>query len=161
MRDGNLSYRPFANEAFVDDLRTSRGVVASAGYSLMSEAVYLRKPMLALPLAGQFEQEMNARYLERLRFGTAAAALDEPALERFLDREPEPPRTLAAYSQDGNGEALAEVDGPVAGLGGRRRERARHRRARCSCTPGPSGWPGSRSRSRAATAGPSGSRPGF
>ena len=43
---------------------------ASAGYSLMSEAVYLRKPMLALPLAGQFEQEMNARYLERLGFGT-------------------------------------------------------------------------------------------
>ena len=121
VREGNLSYRPFANEAFVDDLRTSRGVVASAGYSLMSEAVYLRKPMLALPLAGQFEQEMNARYLERLRFGTAAAALDEPALERFLEREREHAEALAAYSQDGNGEALAEVDGLVAGLAGRRR----------------------------------------
>ena len=71
-RDGNLLYRPFANEAFIDDLRTSRGVVASAGYSLMSEAVYLRKPMLALPLAGQFEQEMNARYLASLGYGTAS-----------------------------------------------------------------------------------------
>ena len=30
-RDGNLLYRPFANEAFVDDLRTCRGVVATAG----------------------------------------------------------------------------------------------------------------------------------
>ena len=54
----------------------------------MSEAVYLRKPMLALPLAGQFEQEMNARYLEQLGYGTASRALDEPALERFLEREP-------------------------------------------------------------------------
>ena len=54
----------------------------------MSEAVYLRKPMLALPLAGQFEQEMNARYLERLGFGTAASALDETALERFLSGHP-------------------------------------------------------------------------
>jgi uncharacterized protein (TIGR00661 family) len=122
VQERNLAYRPFANEAFVEDLRTARGVVGSAGYSLMSEAVYLRKPMLALPLAGQFEQEMNARYLERLGFGTAAAALDEPALERFLAREPEHERALDAYEQDGNAEALGVIDGLAAELaGGRRR----------------------------------------
>ena len=122
VQERNLAYRPFANEAFIDDLRTARGVVGSAGYSLMSEAVYLRKPMLALPLAGQFEQEMNARYLERLGFGTGASALDEPALERFLAREPAHERALAAYEQDGNTEALGVIDGLVAELaGGRRR----------------------------------------
>jgi uncharacterized protein (TIGR00661 family) len=113
VQERNLAYRPFANEAFIDDLRTARGVVGSAGYSLMSEAVYLRKPMLALPLAHQFEQEMNARYLERLGFGTAAAALDEPALERFLDREPGHEQALGAYEQDGNTEALATIQGLV------------------------------------------------
>ena len=77
-------------------------MVASAGYSLMSEAVYLRKPMLALPLAGQFEQEMNARYLERLGYGTVETALDEAALERFLAREPLHVETLSGYDQDGN-----------------------------------------------------------
>jgi uncharacterized protein (TIGR00661 family) len=121
-QEGSLSYRPFANEAFIDDLRTARGVVGSAGYSLMSEAVFLRKPMLALPLAGQFEQEMNARYLERLGFGTAATALDEPALERFLEREPVHEEALAAYEQDGNSEALAAIDTLVDELvAGRRR----------------------------------------
>lgn len=120
--EGSLRYRPFANEAFIDDLRTARGVVGSAGYSLMSEAVYLRKPMLALPLAGQFEQEMNARYLERLGFGTAASALDAAALERFLEREPVHEEALAGYEQDGNSEALAAVDGLVDELvAGRRR----------------------------------------
>ena len=118
--EGALRYRPFANEAFIDDLRTARGVVGSAGYSLMSEAVYLRKPMLALPLAGQFEQEMNARYLERLGFGTAASSLDEPALERFLAREPEHERALAGYGQDGNSEALAVIDALVDELTGGR-----------------------------------------
>jgi uncharacterized protein (TIGR00661 family) len=108
--DGNLLYRPFSNEVFIDDLRTSRGVVASAGYSLMSEVVYLRKPMLALPLAGQFEQEMNARYLERLGYGTAATALDEPSLERFLDNESGHAQALAGYEQDGNKETLQVVD---------------------------------------------------
>jgi uncharacterized protein (TIGR00661 family) len=88
----------------------------------MSEAVFLRKPMLALPLAGQFEQEMNARYLERLGFGTAATALDEPALERFLEREPVHEEALAAYEQDGNSEALAAIDTLVDELvAGRRR----------------------------------------
>lgn len=122
VQEGSLTYRPFANEAFIDDLRTARGVVGSAGYSLMSEAVYLHKPMLALPLAGQFEQEMNARYLERLGFGTAATVLDEAALERFLEREPLHQEALAAYEQDGNREALATVDELVEELGaGRRR----------------------------------------
>jgi uncharacterized protein (TIGR00661 family) len=108
--DGNLRYRPVANDAFIEDLRTSRGVVASAGYSLMSEVVYLRKPMLALPLAGQFEQEMNARYLEQLGYGTAARTLDEPSLTRFLDRESDHAEALAGYEQDGNRETLETVN---------------------------------------------------
>ena len=108
--DGNLLYRPFANDVFVEDLRTCRGVVASAGYSLMSEVVYLRKPMLALPLAGQFEQEMNARYLEQLGYGTTATSLDERSLTRFLDGESGHAEALAGYEQDGNTEALETVD---------------------------------------------------
>jgi uncharacterized protein (TIGR00661 family) len=106
----NLRYRPFANEGFIEDLRRCRGVVASAGYSLMSEAVYLRKPMLALPLAGQFEQEMNARYLDRLGYGTRAPALDGPALERFLERDRLHQEALAGYEQDGNVETLEAAD---------------------------------------------------
>jgi uncharacterized protein (TIGR00661 family) len=119
--EGSLRYRPFANEAFIDDLRTARGVVGSAGYSLMSEAVYLRKPFLALPLAHQFEQEMNGRYLERLGFGTTASSLDEAALERFLAREPEHEAALGAYEQDGNAEALQTITGLVDELAPRRR----------------------------------------
>ncbi len=115
-RDGTLLYRPFSNEGFVEDLRTSRGVVASAGYSLMSEAVYLRKPMLALPLAGQFEQEMNARYLAGLHYGTASSALTEPALEHFLEHEPTLIESLSEYHQDGNTVTLERVDAVVAEL---------------------------------------------
>ena len=35
---------------FVDALRTARAVIATGGFSLMSEAVHLRVPMLAVPL---------------------------------------------------------------------------------------------------------------
>ena len=69
---GNLRYRPFSEAGFIDDLRTARGVMASAGFTLMGEAVYLRKPMLAIPVRNQLEQVMNARYLEAEGYGLAA-----------------------------------------------------------------------------------------
>lgn len=116
MVEGTLTFRPFSNDGFVEDLRTCRGVVASAGFSLMSEAVYLHKPMLAIPLAGQFEQIMNARYLERLGFGVAADSIDEAALERFLEREERHAEALAEYSQDGNVETLETVEQALAEL---------------------------------------------
>ena len=39
-----------ARTGFIDDLRTARGVIASGGFTLMGEAVYLRRPMLAVPI---------------------------------------------------------------------------------------------------------------
>jgi uncharacterized protein (TIGR00661 family) len=121
VRERNLVYRPFSNEGFIDDLRRARGVIASAGHSLMTEAVYLHKPMLALPLAGQFEQAMNARYLDRMQYGTYATELDEPALERFLEREPLHEQALAGYEQDGNVETLRTIEQVIADVLARRR----------------------------------------
>ena len=82
---GNLIRRPFSQAGFIDDLRTARAVIAGGGYSLMGEAVHLRVPMLSVPLVGQYEQELNARYLSRLGYGAWAHKLDEGAVVGFLD----------------------------------------------------------------------------
>jgi uncharacterized protein (TIGR00661 family) len=108
--EGNLRYRPFSEAGFVHDLRTARAVVAGGGFTLMSEAVYLHKPMLALPIAGQFEQIMNAAYLEREGYGRHAHALDEHTLVEFLDALPACKRRLAKYTQDGNRLVLSALD---------------------------------------------------
>ena len=73
VREGNLVYMPFSEQGLVEDLRTARGVVASGGFTLMSEAVYLHRPVLAEPVGKQFEQILNARYLESLGYGMCAA----------------------------------------------------------------------------------------
>jgi uncharacterized protein (TIGR00661 family) len=108
--DGNLTFRPFSEKGFIDDLRTARAVVAGGGYTLMSEAVYLHKPMLSLPVQGQFEQVLNALYLEQLGYGMYAKALDGPVLSEFLARVPRCQEALKAYSQDGNKKLLAALD---------------------------------------------------
>jgi uncharacterized protein (TIGR00661 family) len=110
LRDGNLRYRPFSETAFIEDLRTARGVIASAGFTLMGEAIYLHRPTLAVPVRKQFEQVLNARYLEREGYGLAADELTEARLGEFLERIPDCERKLAAYHQEGNNDLLAALD---------------------------------------------------
>jgi uncharacterized protein (TIGR00661 family) len=110
VREGRLLYRPFSESVFVDDLRTARGVVASAGFTLMGEAVYLRRPMLAVPVRKQLEQVINARYLEAEGFGLAAEETSGDQLSTFIERLPEFERRLAGYRQAGNTELLGALE---------------------------------------------------
>ena len=123
--DGNLVYRPFGEARFIEDLRTARAVVAGGGFTLLSEAVYLRKPVLSVPVERQFEQVLNALYVQQLGYGSYARRLDEAALQAFLSRLPEHERALAGYSQDGNTVALARLKEELGAAGQRRRRRLR------------------------------------
>jgi uncharacterized protein (TIGR00661 family) len=108
--DGRVRYRPFSEKGFVDDLRTARAVVANGGFTLLSESVYLHKPVLASPVRKQFEQVLNARYLELLGYGMEAEALTSERLGAFLARLPELERKVRTYHQDGNREMFAALD---------------------------------------------------
>ena len=111
IRDGNLLFRPFSEAGFITDLATCRAVIAGGGFTLMGEALFLGKPMLAVPLEGQFEQMLNSRYLEREGYGMWTADFDDPGvLPRFLERSAEYARALQSYTQDGNRELLTAVD---------------------------------------------------
>ena len=80
----NCIFRKRSTEGFLADLAGCRGVIASAGFSLISECMYLKKKMLLLPLAGQYEQIINAHYIEKLGLGISSEKLDEAVLARFL-----------------------------------------------------------------------------
>jgi uncharacterized protein (TIGR00661 family) len=105
----NLTYRPFSESTFIDDLRTCRAVIAGGGYTLMSEAVYLHKLMLSTPLEGQFEQTLNALYLEKLEYGMHAPRLTAEKVAEFLGLLPRLEESLQSYRQDGNQLMLAAL----------------------------------------------------
>ena len=109
-QDGNVTLCAFSETGFVDDLRTARGVIASAGFSLMGEVVHLRVPMFALPFGGQFEQELNARYLARLGYGAWAPRIDHDAIERFLADTDAHAHALEGYVPHDNSMTLGCVD---------------------------------------------------
>jgi len=108
-RDGDLLFRPFSETTFLDDVRTARGVIAGGGFTLLSECVYLHKPILSIPVRGQFEQTLNGRYVEKLGYGACAESPSVDAVSAFLDRLPEYEESLADYRQDGNEEALSAL----------------------------------------------------
>jgi uncharacterized protein (TIGR00661 family) len=111
VREGSLRFMPFSEDRFIDDLASSRAVIAGGGFTLMGEAVYLQKPMLAVPLARQFEQVLNARYLELEGYGRHAASLDDPkTVLDFLEAIPACEAKLAAYEQDGNTMIMTALD---------------------------------------------------
>jgi uncharacterized protein (TIGR00661 family) len=129
-KDGSIEYRARSVDGFLDDLVSSRGVITGGGFSLLSEAVYLGKPVLSVPLRGQFEQLMNARYLHREGFGMCAPAIDAATISSFLDELDGYHERLEAYVQDGNVEAIETITERVTAAGAdTRRDRARARRA--------------------------------
>jgi uncharacterized protein (TIGR00661 family) len=111
--EGNLTFCPFGEERFVEDLASCRGVIASAGFTLIGEALHLGKPYLATPVRGQFEQVMNARYLEHLGYGLAEEALDEFGVRTFLKQLGRFEEALGAYPRRSNEEMFAALEGQL------------------------------------------------
>jgi uncharacterized protein (TIGR00661 family) len=86
----NCIFKERSTEGFLADLASARGVIASAGFSLLSECLHLKKPMCLLPITGQYEQIINAHYIEKLGLGVSAEKLDEEVLARFLEQLDKP-----------------------------------------------------------------------
>ncbi len=81
---GNCFLKKTSTNGFLRDLATSRGVIATAGFSLISECLFLRKKMLLLPIQGQYEQMVNAHYVQKLGLGLAPKRLDTCSLAGYL-----------------------------------------------------------------------------
>jgi uncharacterized protein (TIGR00661 family) len=114
--EGNCTLHNFSEQGFVRDLASARAVVTNGGLSLIHEAIYLGKPILSVPVRHQFEQEMNARYLETYGYGLAAPRIDADVLEAFLRQQETYREALAHHRQKGNEVLYRTVDRLVAKL---------------------------------------------
>lgn len=112
--EGNLRYRPFSEGGFIADLASAKGVIAGGGFTLMGEAVFLHKPMLSVPVEGQFEQVLNGRYLQKLGYGRYAEDLDDPkTVHDFVAAIPDCATALSSYTHDHNRGLFEELNGLI------------------------------------------------
>jgi uncharacterized protein (TIGR00661 family) len=109
-RHGNCTLKEFSEDGFVQDLASAQAVVANGGLSLIGEAVFLGKPIFSVPVGNQYEQVLNARYLEELGYGLGAEKIEADVLRLFLGEAPKYAARVARHKQDGNAELYSVVD---------------------------------------------------
>jgi uncharacterized protein (TIGR00661 family) len=125
-KKGNCTLKEFSEDGFVADLASARAVVCNGGLSLIGEAIYLGKPIFSMPVGNQYEQLLNARYLEELGYGLGTDKIEAELLRLFLREAPKyASRVAKGHKQDGNKELYRVVDHVLDGFAKRaKRQRA-------------------------------------
>ena len=63
---GNVKIKPVSSKKFNKKLVNCRGVLCGAGFETPSEALYLKKKLIVIPMKNQYEQQCNASALKNL-----------------------------------------------------------------------------------------------
>jgi uncharacterized protein (TIGR00661 family) len=82
--DGNLIFKKFNEDEFYHDIASSKAVLVNGGFTVISEALYLKKPIFSIPIRHQFEQVFNARCIEQMGMGVSHVRFHENDLRDFL-----------------------------------------------------------------------------
>lgn len=113
-QDGNICYKRPSMDGFFHDLVRARAVIGNSGFSLVTEALHLGKPYLALPVRHQFEQIFNAYWLEKSGYGKYAEGINQERIEAFLYNVPQYREALGRYPRQGNRALFAKLDAVIA-----------------------------------------------
>lgn len=109
-RIGNCFLKKTNAQSFVHDLAASRGVIATAGFSLISECLHFGKRMLLMPVKDQYEQIVNAYYIGKLGLGLYAETLTRQTVELFLTTLADPLPESRAILKPDNERAITAID---------------------------------------------------
>jgi len=120
-RDGRLSFHAIDERAFVEDLAGCAALVSAAGNQLLGEALFLGKPVFAIPEELHHEQRINACFLKQMGAGdwVTLERFTAAPLLRFLSRLDEYRANTAPLAGRLNGtqDALAAINSLLANLG--------------------------------------------
>lgn len=112
--EGNVLFKKPSVDGFFADLISARAIVANSGFSLVTEALHLGKPYLAVPVSHQFEQIFNAYWLEKSGYGAYWEDLNKERVEAFLYNIPHYREALSQYPRQGNGALFKKLDTLIA-----------------------------------------------
>lgn len=107
---------------FFKDLRDCKAVITNGGFSLITEALYLKKPVLSIPVEKQFEQIINAIHLDMSGYGMFSKKTSEKDIEDFIHLIPEYKKNLQKYGRYNNAEAFKLIDKTISKLVKNRKE---------------------------------------
>ncbi len=82
----NIVFKKPSVKGFAKDLASSKGIITNGGFSLICEAVYLKKPIYSIPVKNQIEQQINAYYLKKAGIAMSSKEINMVDLTEYLIR---------------------------------------------------------------------------
>lgn len=109
-REDNVIFREFSEREFIKDLATCKAIITNGGFSLISEAIYLDKPILSVPVKRQFEQVINGMHVSQAGFGEHHEDITKGILENFIKKLPKYREELSKYHGVGNEGVVGKIE---------------------------------------------------
>lgn len=107
--DENLTYKLFNENEFYNDLASAKAVICNGGFTFISEAISLKKPIYSVPAIGNFEQTLNGFYVQKLCYGEYHEEMSPKKVEKFLKRLPKYQEKLAKVKKTNNDGIVNEL----------------------------------------------------
>lgn len=101
----NLTYHRLSGDVFLRMMAGCRAVATTAGFESASEAAWLGKPLLVVPVGGHVEQWMNAADTVKAGLGSTADSFD---LDLLLEATPAPEVYASFREWVARGDAVLE-----------------------------------------------------
>ena len=108
-KDGNLTYKEFNEDEFYDDLASAKAVICNGGFTFISEAIHLKKPIYSVPAIGNFEQTLNGFYVQKLGYGEYHEVMSAKRVANFLKRLPKYQQKLEKVKKTNNDGIVHEL----------------------------------------------------
>jgi uncharacterized protein (TIGR00661 family) len=90
----NLFFHQISDTKFIDYMSRCKGVITSAGFESVCEAMYFGKPVMAIPTGGHYEQLSNGVDMERAGAGITDTYYN---FDRFMEYIPKHTPILEKY----------------------------------------------------------------
>ncbi|MCC7553536.1 MAG: glycosyltransferase [Methanobacteriaceae archaeon] len=84
-KNKNLEFKEFNEDVFFKDFQDAKAVICNGGFTFISEAIHLKKPIYSIPAIGNFEQILNGFYVNKLKYGEYHKKIDPEKIKKFLN----------------------------------------------------------------------------
>jgi uncharacterized protein (TIGR00661 family) len=107
-----VEFRPRSPERFVQELASCRYAITNGGHTVISEALYFGKPVLAFPIHLAYEQFFNSYMLKKMGYGDYALdpAPSKDVLTAFEQRLNQYRSNISKGDFCGNSKVVARLE---------------------------------------------------
>jgi uncharacterized protein (TIGR00661 family) len=108
--DENITFRKSNTDQFFKDFKDCKACLANGGFTFISEAISLHKPVLSIPINGTFEQILNGLQVKKLGYGEMCTELDKKMLLKFIRNNDKYYQNLKKHQKENNNRTIHKIE---------------------------------------------------